>query len=235
MSLSHSPRIVTKGLVLCLDAGDPKSYNGSGTIWYDRSKSGFVFTSITPPTFTTGINNQPCFDFTNGSGQYFESTTNSPFSGNNFAISVMAVVNQNTIGTYHAILSQNEQDVDDSMAFISNNGKFATDIWRPAGRRLITAADTNTMYNVAWIVEDWSLQKTNAKIYLNGVVQPTESYGSASPNSLVSDTLRIGNWQLDRSDMDFDGQIYQILVYNRALTEKEIIQNYNATKGRFGL
>ena len=37
MGLAHSPKIVTDGLVLCLDAGDGKSYSGSGTTWTDRS------------------------------------------------------------------------------------------------------------------------------------------------------------------------------------------------------
>ena len=35
MSLAHSPRIVTDGLVLALDAGNIKSYSGSGTTWND--------------------------------------------------------------------------------------------------------------------------------------------------------------------------------------------------------
>ena len=33
----------------------------------------------------------------------------------------------------------------------------------------------------------------------------------------------------------FTGRIAQTLVYNRALTATEILQNYNATKNRFGL
>jgi len=37
VALSHSPKIVTDGLVLCLDAGNPKSYPGSGTTWTDLS------------------------------------------------------------------------------------------------------------------------------------------------------------------------------------------------------
>jgi hypothetical protein len=40
MALSHSPKIITDGLVLCLDAGNPKSYPGSGTTWTDLSGNG---------------------------------------------------------------------------------------------------------------------------------------------------------------------------------------------------
>ena len=38
MSLQHSPRIVTDGLVLCLDAANRQSYPGSGTVWNDLTK-----------------------------------------------------------------------------------------------------------------------------------------------------------------------------------------------------
>lgn len=41
MSLAHSPRIITDGLVFCVDAADKKSYIGSGSTWTDR-KSGKI-------------------------------------------------------------------------------------------------------------------------------------------------------------------------------------------------
>jgi hypothetical protein len=37
MSYANGPRIVTDGLVCCLDAANRKSYPGSGTTWYDLS------------------------------------------------------------------------------------------------------------------------------------------------------------------------------------------------------
>ena len=40
MSYSNGPRIATDGLVLCLDAGNSKSYSGSGTTWNDLSGNG---------------------------------------------------------------------------------------------------------------------------------------------------------------------------------------------------
>jgi len=40
MGISYSPKIVTDGLVLCLDAANPKSYPGSGTTWFDLSGNG---------------------------------------------------------------------------------------------------------------------------------------------------------------------------------------------------
>ena len=51
MGLSHSSRIVTDGLVFCVDAGDKMSYPGAGTTWTDLSKNRNNGTLINGPTF----------------------------------------------------------------------------------------------------------------------------------------------------------------------------------------
>ena len=225
---------ITDGLIVHLDAGVTESYPGSGTTWTDLSSSGYTFTTSNSPTFTTDGSGVKCFNYSSG-GEYFDSTSNSPFSGNSFAISVVAVVNQTSTGDFHGILTQHENDVRDSMGFVSRNGSFATDIWAPAGRSLSSAASTNTVQHVTWTVPSWSTHRTTAKIYINGVEQTTTSYGSSDPTSLVSDVFRVGNWQLNRTDMDFVGNIYAILVYNRELSAAETLQIFNATKSRYGI
>jgi hypothetical protein len=54
MALSHSPSIVTDGLVLCLDAGNPKSYPGSGTTWTDLSGNGNNGTLVNGVGYSNG-------------------------------------------------------------------------------------------------------------------------------------------------------------------------------------
>ena len=53
MATSYSPKIITDGLVLCLDAGDGKSYSGSGTAWTDRSGNDNHGTLVNGPTFNS--------------------------------------------------------------------------------------------------------------------------------------------------------------------------------------
>ena len=55
MALAHSPRIITDGLVLCLDAGNTKSYPGSGTAWSDLSGQGNNGTLTNGPTYSSEI------------------------------------------------------------------------------------------------------------------------------------------------------------------------------------
>ena len=50
MATSYSPKIVTDGLVVCLDAGDKNSYPGSGATWSDVSGNGNDFTLYNSPT-----------------------------------------------------------------------------------------------------------------------------------------------------------------------------------------
>ena len=64
MPNNYGPRIVTDGLVLCLDAGNSKSYPGSGTAWNDLSRNGNNGT-LNGPTFNSADRGSIVFDGTN--------------------------------------------------------------------------------------------------------------------------------------------------------------------------
>ena len=236
MAFSHSPRISNKGLVFLVDAADKNSYVGSGTTWTDLTGNGFNFSTSDSPSFTTDSAGRPCWDFTNGQGHHFDSVINSPFTGNSFAITVQAVVNQNSNANYLSVLSQNEQSGLSSMSFLSLNGRYGTDHWSPGGFRIQSAAPNNEIQIVTWALSSWSAHVDNTEdIYINGTAQTTEAYSVDSVSSLQADPFRIGNWQLSRADMDWDGQIYSVCCYDRKLSEKEVIDNANSLASRFGL
>lgn len=235
MGVITGPNFVTSGLVFAVDMSSTRSYPGSGNTVYDLTDNGYDFTSSTRPSFTS-VNGVNCMDFTNGNGEHMDSAINSPFSGSAFPISVCAVVNENSTGSYKGILSQHEQDGNDSMCFVSLSGKFGTDHWNPGGRRLSSAHGSNQIHMVTWTLDAWKNHQTaTLKIYLNDVSQTTESYSVDTVGSLVADKFRIGNWQTSRSDMDFDGQIYAVCCYDKVLTQAEVTQNYNAFKNRFDI
>ena len=70
MGLFHSPNIIKDGLVTMLDAGNSKSYSGSGTTWKDLSTNQQNATMNGNPSFSTatGVSH---FDL-DGDGDYFE-------------------------------------------------------------------------------------------------------------------------------------------------------------------
>ena len=62
MSINYNPRIVTDGLVLLLDAGNTKSYPGTGTTWTDISRNGNNGTLTNGPTFDSANGGSLVFD-----------------------------------------------------------------------------------------------------------------------------------------------------------------------------
>ena len=77
MALAHSPRIVTDGLVLALDAGNAKSYPGSGTAWTDLSGNSNNGTLTNGSTYSSVDGGAIVFD---GSDDYVVSSNNTNIS-----------------------------------------------------------------------------------------------------------------------------------------------------------
>ena len=236
MSASVGPSaIFDDSLVLHLDAANSRSYPGTGTTWYDLSSQKNHAITTTIPAFINGTNNQPCFSYTKANSEYFITTSNTPFSGSNFAITVSAVVRETSTNIYSGIVTQHDNSTVNCMSFLSLSGKFGTDHWQPGGRQLQTLPTLGQLCYVTWVESNWTTQKTTGQIYLNGILQTTVEYGAGTTSGLTSNKFTIGNWYLPRTDMDFGGEIYAVHVYNRALTAAEVRQNFISTKSRFNL
>jgi hypothetical protein len=74
-------------------------------------------------------------------------------------------------------------------------------------------------------------QNTIAYIYINGQL---DNSGTINPVQNSSHPLHLGNFP-STPQYNFDGNWATLSIYNRVLTPQEILQNYNALKGRFGL
>ena len=71
------------------------------------------------------------------------------------------------------------------------------------------------------------------KLYINGVLKDTNSTFT-STFDISTKPVNIGGQPTDYQGWA-NGKIYNAMIYNRALSASEIKQNYNATKGRYGL
>jgi hypothetical protein len=79
----------------------------------------------------------------------------------------------------------------------------------------------------SWIEATFS--STNAKIYINGNLDNTVSGNFLSPSDLVTDP-RIGSY----AGLEYlASSISSFQIYNRALSQAEVIQNFDTLKGRF--
>lgn len=84
----------------------------------------------------------------------------------------------------------------------------------------------------------FSVKSTGSKIYINGIEEPSEGTTSTPTHGyLVSSTTRytLGAGFYNSLYNFLNAKIHNFSIYNRALSQQEILQNYNATKSRFNL
>ena len=73
------------------------------------------------------------------------------------------------------------------------------------------------------------VQGTTLDIYINGVL----GQSIATNANVTTNNVNIGRWQ--NGGRQYNGNIAQVSIYNRALTAQEIQQNFNATRSRFSI
>jgi len=221
MSNRYGPRIVTDGLVLCLDAADNNSYPGSGTAWTDLSGNGNHGTLTNGPTFSSANKGSIVFD---GVDDYVVMGTASsvPIEGPGTL----------DIWGFYAAISSTYNLISLSLAtsaiqigILGGSGR----VWKYGGATLLiyTTPTINTIAN-------WTLtfSGANLSMYINGILN--NSTTTAANQTGSSPTIRLGTYNAGGSQ-PLNGRIYSTRIYNRILSSSEISQNYNATKGRFGL
>ena len=212
MGLSHSPRIVTNGLQLCLDAGNTRSYPGSGTAWTDLVGSGNNGTLTNGPTFNSGNGGYIVFDAVNDYITSSFSTT-----------SGQAV-------TYEGWLYSTESTAT-YRNFLDSNLVRPMIWWETAGKIEFDAAafTTTSVYRNQWVHVSLSKPSgsSSASYYVNGQFQAS---GIAYTVPTVTPT-----WFNRAAAETWAGRCSIIRAYNRALSAAEVVQNFNATRGRYGI
>jgi hypothetical protein len=217
MGINYNPRTVTDGLVLALDAGNTKSYPGSGTTWTDLSGRGNTGTLTNGPTYSSSNGGSLIFDGTND----YSTTGTSGFSFGSSAGTLSAWAKTNTLSNIGWIVSYGSPNASQSR-FI---GIFNTTYYFGGYGNDITASGVplNTWFNMVGVYDG-----TNASMYINGVLVsgPTaKTWNTVASNSQVGRQTNGGEY--------WNGNVAQVQIYNRALTAQEISQNYNALKSRY--
>jgi hypothetical protein len=236
MACNYQGKIVTNGLVLCLDAADKKSYPGTGTVWTDRSGNGYNGTLVDGPTFNSSNGGSIVFDGANDR----VSRSSSIDTGQNFTVS--AWIYPTALGTTRRSIVSN------SYNYISRNGWFFCTAGGSINNTffLTIGADlagrvaiANTLNLNEWVYLSAICENGGSNIILYKNAQEVTGYGYSL---LLSGTmtytypqLNVGYRDVGGSTDPYTGNIAQTTIYNRVLTQKEIQQNFNATRGRFGI
>ena len=232
MSVHASPNIVEDGLVLCLDAGNERSYPGSGTTWGDLSGNGYNGTLTNGPTYSSdnlgSINLDGIDDFSLGT------IDSSIFSG---AHSIGCWFYRRTIKTWSALFSNNVNTYSCTLlTFISSGNGLG--INRAGVSATSISIDLGSNHLNKWIYCVMTLAGATSGSGVNVYAFMDGSLLTASGN-LYWDLTTSSNYYIGRHYTNVaqihDGLIPIVQVYNRALSQDEIKQNFNAQRGRFGL
>ena len=231
MALAHSPKIVTDGLVLCLDAADRKSYPGSGTTWTDRSGNGYNGALTNGPTFNSANGGSIVFD---GSNDYVGYDVDDLFNDTqNFSIEYFIKINNSSTNLLYGHNVNNNRIYSGTYLGYwdigyggttwtgSSNGKQAvTQGWHHIAVTVSSGVCKIYVDGIAnnRTITDTSVTYVSGQLYMIGAF----NYGTGSTGSFYSGYSHLNNCA-------------NFKVYNKALTVSEVLQNYNATKGRFGL
>ena len=224
MSCAGGPDLIQNGLVLCLDAANTKSYSGSGTIWRDlnNNKNG---TLTNGPVFNSDKLGSIYFD---GSNDYINmSNFAHPYSETIIVWARSAAANWNIDGWISSSRRQNGH----IMHPVLNTKNFEyyildqTASFNLVGSYTISDITIPHMYS-------FSTNGSNIhKIYLDGILQNTNTNSITRTQNPTAQPWYLG---LDDGLGRYgNGYIYYVARYNRQLTDIEILQNYNALKGRF--
>jgi hypothetical protein len=222
-TVSGGPNIVVDGLVLSLDAANTKSYPGTGTVWSDLSRDGNNGTLTNGPTFNAGNGGNIVFDGVNDFISILGSTSITT------ATLLIWVYRDGAQPNYAGIFYSRGFQAN-GMSFFSttNNLSYA---WNSSSSTFTFNSNLNVP-NLQWSMCAVSISATNAILYVGSSSGLLSATNNVSNSSTIVNGLRIAS---DNFWSPFKGSVSNAMFYNRALSPTEILQNFNATKGRFGL
>jgi len=216
----YSPRIVTSGLVLALDAADKLSYPGSGTTWKDLSGNNKNGTLTNGPTFSGANGGSIQLD---GVDDLINISSLVTSDANNVTMEIWFKII--TFGQYGVFYNGNSANSGYGFAF-GACGLSTSTLYIFFGGLVCSVVSYSSMSTNTWyqaVFTRTTSPSTSNIMYINGVSRSTNT--TNNPNAPTTSTA-IGS---------FPGYISIARIYNRALTATEVLQNYNATKSRYGL
>jgi hypothetical protein len=217
------------GLVLALDAGNTKSYSGSGTTWTDLSGNGNAGALTNGPTYSSANGGSIVFD---GVDDFIQ------LAGTNFSLNTMTIsawnyssnFNQNgfmfekttngSVNTQYSLFYNSSNDI-----YYRTYGLSTLDLTI----NITTAGVVNNQWNNVVATFDG----TTKRIYVNGILRATSATLTGTVTQNTTGAAFIGIY--GGGGYPFNGRISNTSIYNKALSATEVSQNFNALRGRYGI
>ena len=233
MAFHYSPNIVTNGLKICIDPANDRSYPGTGVDVYDLSPvSGITYSIVDQAYWNTSNNGSFIFPTPNvtATASRVQSFTNQNLNTAEMTIDVWfkrAFINNDYSMIWSFYLPY--------LSISTNQFLFS---WTATSQR--TLLSTGTYSNTAWynvcctLTQNVTAGTSVAKIYVNGILESTSpTYTGVTQIANHIWPFSLGNHSNAR--YPFVGNISCFKLYDRILTDSEILNNFNALKSRFDL
>jgi len=238
MSFVHSPKIITDGLVLALDAGNTKSYTSGSTTWFDKSGNANNGTLTNGPTFSSANGGSIVFD---GVDDFWSSNCGYNIHGHTIMgfvnidtlvgkdwICIFEFLNAGSVRTHYYVQGANN-------IYPSYVNGFGGNFVNNSGGANATWEDTN-LVNVTssqWMMLTGRVSGSFGDTFINlSKSKPTKTLTSYTSPVTVT-TVRNNRNAGAGNTFFLNGRLSNVLLYNRALSDLEIQQNFNALRGRY--
>jgi hypothetical protein len=227
MAVGYNPSIVSDGLVYFIDPANLRSYSGSG-VTVNGLMSGLGATLVNGTGFSSDNN-----------GSFFFDGTNDYINTNQLSSSIGLTSSDFTICLWAKIVDNNQFN-----AFVSRTSSYLPaplDMYTHTADRKMrilvgntsswTTLTSNQQFPLSWTYLTFSLNSSLMSVYFNSTLENSTTLSATrieSANPIIIGTR-------DDNFTHMKGNIGQVQIYNRALSQQEILQNFNATRFRYGI
>ena len=227
MGTKYNPSVVRDGLMIYLDAANKASYPGTGNTWYDLKRNRNFTLQNSPPFVPDAAGGS--IGFTAANSHWAVSSTSLPtltrftaevwhyYTGVNSA-SAPAIISETYPGTNGRInINLGSQSGASELRISYFNGA-----WNNSASYSLTAGN--------WYHIVGTYDGANLRLYINGVNEVTTA-NTGTPAANSSGIRLMARWD---SNQYWGGNLSTVKIYDRALSQAEVLQNYHATKKRYG-
>jgi hypothetical protein len=255
MAFNYSPKVVTDGLMCYIDPANPSSVTPTSNVAYDLSKNGYngifrnsagIQTSLgsmdTNLKYDTTDTPRACLHFVGygNSTQGYLQWDSHPLAGySTYSIESWFKVNSLTpSANYNVIFYSSISTGVQELGLMAQNETGDPDIAIEVDNNY-TAGNSGVRLNSNWNHVVHTYDSNMSYIYVNSILVYTVDH----PNTNIIPSsgwnwIGVGQWANGGYDGGYghtQGKLGLLKLYNKTLSSQEILQNYNATKTRFGL
>jgi len=244
MALTHSPKIVTDGLIQYLDAANPKSYPGTGTAWFDLSVNKINAALVSGPTFNTTNGGAFTLD---GVNDYIDlslnSLTHSVFGDATFSFIIWFKLSQfgssgNACGDDRALIIGRRLVTSPVVDYYHLDTTISSTSAQMRMGNFSTVGTSNalTLNNYCCFAGIRNKSAETFQSYRDGKLTQTQSTASIETYNHDVPIVVGGGVGIGCGDSQYMfGDVSVVMTYSRTLTAAEVSQNFNALRGRYGV